>query len=62
MFQGRMMKKLIGGGVALFGVLMMIGIGGAVEAGTIGVGTAFVRMIIGCIAILISAALFGGLE
>lgn len=62
MFQGRMMKRMLGSGVALFGVILMIGIGGAVESGAIGVGSAFLRMIIGCLLILGGAALFGGLE
>lgn len=60
MFQGRVMRKIIGGSVALFGVLMMIGIGGAVEAGTVTIGQAFFRMIMSCVLILIGAA--GGLE
>lgn len=62
MFQGRLMRRIIGSAILLFATLMMVGIGGAVEAGSVSVGMAFVRMIIGCLMILFGAALFGGLE
>jgi len=56
------MRRIIGSAILLFATLMMIGIGGAVESGSISVGIAFARMIIGCLMILFGAALFGGLE
>lgn len=62
MFEGRLMRRIIGSAILLFATLMMIGIGGAVESGSISVGMAFVRMIIGCLMILFGAALLGGLE
>lgn len=62
MFEGRLMRRIIGSAILLFAMLMMIGIGGAVESGSVSVGMAFVRMIIGCLMILFGAALFGGLE
>ena len=63
MFQGRItMKRIIASLIGIIAVFEMVGIGGAVEAGTISVAAAFARMIIGCLLILGSAALFGGLE
>lgn len=62
MFEGRLMRRIIGSAILLFATLMMVGIGGAVESGSISVGMAFVRMIIGCLMILFGAALLGGLE
>lgn len=62
MFQGRAMKKLAGSSMALLGVVGMVGVGGAVEAGTISVGGAFLRMVIGCLLVLGGAWVFGGLE
>ena len=63
MFQGRItMRRILGSLIGLVAVIEMVGIGGAVEAGTISVAVAFVRMIIGCLLILGGAALFGGLE
>lgn len=62
MFQGRRIRRVVGSGLAISAAIMMLGTGGAVEAGTITVGMAFFRMILGCIAILAGAALFGGLE
>lgn len=62
MFEGRLMRRIIGSAILLFAMLMMLGIGGAVESGSVSVGMAFVRMIIGCLMILFGAALFGGLE
>ena len=62
MFEGRLMRRIIGSAILLFATLMMLGIGGAVESGSVSVGMAFVRMIIGCLMILFGAALFGGLE
>lgn len=48
--------------MALLGVVGMVGVGGAVEAGTISVGGAFLRMVIGCLLVLGGAWVFGGLE
>ena len=63
MFQGRItMRRVLGSLIGLVAVIEMVGIGGAVEAGTISVAAAYVRMIIGCLLILGSAAMFGGLE
>lgn len=62
MFQRGTIKRAIGSGLVLFATLMMIGIGGAVEAGSISAGIAFLRMAIGCVAILAGAALMGGID
>lgn len=56
------MKKLAGSSAALFGVVTMIGVGGAIESGTVSVGGAFFRMVIGCLLVLGGAWIFGGLE
>ena len=63
MFEGRItMKRIIASLIGIIAVFEMVGIGGAVESGSVSVGMAFVRMIIGCLMILFGAALFGGLE
>lgn len=62
MFQGRVIRKVIGSSLGISAAVMMLGTGGAVEAGSISVGMAFFRMVLGCLAILAGAALFGGLE
>ena len=62
MSERRIKEKVIGATVALVGIFLMIGIGGAVENGTISVASAFIRMAFGCVAIWAGAALYGGLE
>lgn len=52
----RRMRRLIGSGTALGGVFLMIGIGGAIESGSISITAAFIRMILSCALILIGAA------
>lgn len=62
MFQGRLMKRMTGGAVALFGLLYMMGAAGSLEAESISFGAVIVKMIIGLIAIGFGAFLSGGLE
>lgn len=62
MSKRRIIAKTIGAAVAVFGAFLMIGIGGAVESGTLSATSAFIRMIVGCITIWSGAALFGGVE
>lgn len=62
MSQRRIKEKAIGATVATVGIFLMIGIGGAVESGTISAAAAFIRMAFGCGAIWCGAALYGGLE
>ena len=62
MFQGRLMRRMTGGAVALFGLLYMMGAAGSLEAETMSFGGVIVKMVIGLIAISLGAFLSGGLE
>lgn len=62
MFSGKMIKKLTGSLLALFGVALMIGVAGGVEAGSISIGSALFRMTFGILLVFNGAMMHGGVE
>lgn len=56
------MKKMIGGAVALFGIVFLLGTAGCLEAETMSLGTVVLRLVLGCTMVAIGGVVSGGLE